>query len=202
LNEIIETEQPTNRTRKGWLVMAGLVAAGAALTGGGVFASWNATTSNSTGAVNSADLGLTYADANGTTFNSTVSDLLPGDYLYRYGNLTNTGTVAEDFTAAVTGSGAITAAGGLQLSVDKCSVAWASNGTCSGTTTALVTTRDVASAGTVALDTIAGSGVSRLRYKFILPSGAASTFKNTTGSVSVALAGTASVAGGRDRSAG
>lgn len=203
MNAHTGSDRKASRARKrGWIVMSGLVAGGTFLTGAGVFASWTESTSANSGAINSADLGLTYTDTNGTTFNSSVADLLPGDYLYRYGNLTNTGTVSEDFTANITGSGAITGAGGLQISVDKCSVAWASNSTCAGTTTNLVSTRDVATAGTVSLDTLAGGGVSRLRYKLTLPANAAASFKGTTGAVQVNLSGVATVSGGRDRSAG
>lgn len=188
--------------RRGWLGVVALTVVGLALAGTGVFASWVATTSATTGAVNTAQLGLTYSDTNGTTFNSGVSNMLPGDYLYRYADLSNTGGLSETFSATVSGSGAITAAGGLQITVDKCSVAWAGNGSCSGTTTNLVTTRDVATAGTVTLDTIAGSGADHLRYKFTLNSLADVSFQGTSGSVTVSISGSSAVSGGQDRTSG
>jgi signal transduction histidine kinase len=52
------------------------------------------------------------------------TNLLPGDYLYRYANLVNTGGLAQDFVADVAGSGVMACAGGLQIAVDSCSLAW------------------------------------------------------------------------------
>src|SRR5262245_56703073 len=78
-----------------WVVVGGRGLAGAALTGSGVFASWAATAQATTGSQQAATVGATNTDTNGTVFTSGVGTLLPGDYLYRYANLVNTGDLAQ-----------------------------------------------------------------------------------------------------------
>lgn len=187
---------------RAWLALAGMTAGGMVATGAGVLATWVATTTATTATVESADLGLTHVDANGTSFSSSTSNLLPGDYLFRYAKLTNTGSVTADFTATVSGSGAVTDTGGLQVTVDKCSVAWATNGACAGTTTNLISTRDVNGAGQLTLDRIAEGGIDHLRYRFSLPASASSALQGASGDVTVVISATPTVPGGRDRSAG
>ncbi|MDG6110021.1 hypothetical protein Daura_20890 [Dactylosporangium aurantiacum] len=192
------------KTRAGqWLVLGAAAAVGTVMTSQGVFASWVATSEATTGAVQAASVGLTHTDTNGTVFSSGVANLLPGDYLYRYANLVNTGALAQDFTAAVTGSGALAAAGGLQIAVDSCSTAWAGNGTCGGTLLPVAAIRDVAGSTDIALGQIAAGGSSYLRYKFMLSAGASqATFQGTTGTVKVTVNGSTPVSGGRDRTGG
>ena len=187
-----------------WLALGVAGAAGAVMTSQGVLASWVATAQSATGAEQAAVVSMTHTDTNGTTFTSGVANLLPGDYLYRYARLVNTGTLAQDFTATVTGTGTgLAAVGGLQIAVDSCSVAWAGDGSCSGTLLPVVTTRDVASAGTVPLGQVAPGGAANLRYKFVLNSLAdQATFQGKTGGASVTVNGTLPVAGGRDRTNG
>jgi len=186
-----------------WLVLGGVAAVGVAMTSSGVFASWVATAQATTGSAQAATVSLTHTDTNGTTFNSGVSDLLPGDYVYRYANLVNTGGLAQDFTASLSGSGALAAAGGLQFAVDSCSVAWAGDGSCAGTLLPVAGARDVAGAAAVPLGQVAAAGTSHLRYKFVLsPSADQATFQGTSGTVSVTIGGSTPVVGGRDRTAG
>jgi hypothetical protein len=171
------------------------------LTTTGVFASWVSTAQSTTGTQTAATVTATHTDTNGTVFSTAVGTLLPGDYLYRYANLVNTGDVTQTFSAAISGSGTLAGAGGLQIAVDSCSVAWAANGSCSGTTTAVLANADVASAGSASLGSLSASGTSRLRYKISLNSSAVqATFQGTTGTVTVAITGTAT--GNRDRTAG
>lgn len=187
-----------------WLALGVAGAVGAVMTSQGVLASWTATAQSATGSEQAAVVGMTHTDTNGTTFNSGVSNLLPGDYLYRYARLVNTGTLAQDFTATVAGTGTgLAAAGGLQISVDSCSVAWAGDGSCGGTLLPVVTTRDVATAGTVPLGQVAAGGAANLRYRFLLNSLADQlTFQGKTGGVTVTVNGALPVGGGRDRTNG
>lgn len=187
-----------------WLALGVAGAAGAVMTSQGVLASWAATAQSATGADQAAVVSMTHTDTNGTTFSSGVSNLLPGDYVHRYARLVNTGTLAQDFTATVAGTGTgLAAAGGLQIAVDSCSVAWAGDGSCGGTLLPVVTTRDVATAGTVPLGQIAPGGAANLRYKFVLNALADQlTFQGKTGGATVTVNGTLPVAGGRDRTNG
>ncbi|MCA2218383.1 CalY family protein [Jidongwangia harbinensis] len=198
-----EGKHQSGRRVGGWFAVVALGAVGAGLTGTGVFASWVSTSAMQTGDHSAAAMGLTHTDTNGTTFTSGVANMLPGDYLYRYANLVNTGTVTESFSAAVTGTGTLAGAGGLRLAVDACSLAWAGDGSCSGSTTPIVTVRDVATAGTVALGDIAAGATSHLRYRFVLDAGAdQATFQGATGKINVAITGTTTAVGNRDRTSG
>ena len=109
---------------------AGAVA-GVLMIGAGAFAAWTSSTTVTTGTYSAATVTASDADHDGTVFTSAISDLLPGDYAYRYRTLTNTGSVTQSFSAAVTGAGALTGTGGLQVTVDSCATAWAS-GVCAG----------------------------------------------------------------------
>lgn len=192
------------RTRAAqWLALGIAGAVGVAMTGQGVMASWVASAQSATGSEQAAIVAMTHTDTNGTTFSSGVSNLLPGDYLYRYADLVNTGTIAQNFTATVAGSGALAAVGGLQMAVDSCSVSFAVDGSCSGSLVNVVTVRDVASAGTVSLGQVAAGTNAHLRYKFLLNSLADQlTFQGKSGGVTVNVNGVLAVAGGRDRTNG
>ena len=195
---------PKRRSQAGrWLLLGGVGMLGAAMTSSGVFASWVATAQNTSGSVQAAALGVTHTDTNGTVFSSGVTNLLPGDYLYRYAKLVNTGGLAQDFVAAIAGSGVMAGAGGLQIAVDSCSLAWAGDGSCAGTLLPVATVRDVASAGTITLGQIAANGTSYLRYEMQLSATAdQTTLQGATGSLTVTISGTTPVSGGRDRTAG
>ncbi len=183
--------------------VAGLSAV--ALVGAGTFAAWQSTTGGTTGTYSAATVTASETDTNGTTFSSAVSNLLPGDYAYRYRVLSNTGSVSQVFSGAVSGAGTLaTTAGGLTIAVDSCSVAWttvAGVSTCSGTTTALLATTGVSTSPSISYGTLAASGTLNLRYTLALPAGAnQATFQGTSGTVTVAITGAGSGTG--DRTAG
>ncbi|GGJ87065.1 hypothetical protein GCM10010123_15840 [Pilimelia anulata] len=194
----------TARTKTvGWLTVSGLTAGGALLTSAGVFASWSSAVDVHGGTNDTAAVGLTHVDTNGTTFSTGAANMLPGDYLYRYATLTNTGELSETFSAAVSGSGDLGAAGGLQLAIDACSVAWAGNGSCSGSTTALAAATDAHSAGSISLGTLAAGAVKHLRYRVQLSAAADQlTFQGKDGAVDVTISGTTVASGNRDRTGG
>ncbi|UWP80410.1 hypothetical protein [Dactylosporangium fulvum] len=173
------------------------------MTSQGVFASWVATANAGTGNAQAATVAVTHTDTNGTVFSSGVSNLLPSDYLYRYANLVNTGGLAQDFTASVNSSGALAAAGGLQLAVDSCSTAWAGDGSCAGSLVQVAAVRDVAGSPAIPLGQLGAGGTAHLRYKFLLsPTADQGTFQGKTGSLTVTISGSTPVAGGRDRTTG
>jgi spore coat-associated protein N len=176
-----------------------------ALVGAGTFAAWQSTTGGTTGTYSAGSVTASEADTNGTTFSSAVSNLLPGDYAYRYRVLSNTGSVSQVFTGAVTGAGTLAStAGGLTIAVDSCSVAWTTVSgvsTCSGTTTNLLATTGVSTSPSISYGTLAASGTQNLRYTLALPSAAnQATFQGTSGTVTVAITGAGSGTG--DRTAG
>jgi hypothetical protein len=182
-----------------------VVGAAVALIGAGTFAAWQSTTGGTTLTYSAATVTASETDTNGTTFASAISNLLPGDYAYRYRTLTNTGSLTQAFTGAVTGSGVLAAtAGGLTLAVDSCSVAWttvAGVSTCAGTTTPLLATTGVSTSPAITYGSLAPSATLQLRYTLALPSNAVqTTFQGTSGTVQVAITGTGGTPG--DRTAG
>jgi predicted ribosomally synthesized peptide with SipW-like signal peptide len=134
------TSSKTNisKTRKAALSIAAAAFA-AALIGVGAYAEWSATTSEAqTVTAGSVDL------ASGVTEASMdASDVAPGDTIRRRVTLTNTGSL-DLRTLTLASSGGATpgtiftdTTNGLQLQIQKCTVAWAADYTCSGTTSSV-----------------------------------------------------------------
>lgn len=145
------------------LAACAVAAAGLAITGGGVYAALNATASNATAqSATSGTLSLTMAN-NGTGFGQAISNLAPGDVVNRYVSLTQGAVLdGKDLTLGVA-DGTPTlltsnATKGLHATITQCSVAWTPGtgaGTCSGTTTVLLTSTALSTltAGPVAVKT-------------------------------------------------
>ena len=160
------------------LAAAAVIAAGGlALTGVGVYASLQATASNTAPqAVSSATLKLTMAD-NGAGFTTAMSSLVPGDVTNRFVELTNGGTsaaqaltigVADPTPTKLTND----ATNGLQVSISSCPVMWTTAGVCGGTATPLVTTSASALRATAASlipGPIAAGAVQHLKFSITLP---------------------------------
>lgn len=161
---------------------------GTALVSSSVFASLTATASNAagSGSVNTGTLKLTQAASGvaGITggFTTAISAMAPGDTVNRYIDLTNGGTLdgsALTLGLAASPSTALTTDGtnGLKITVNQCSVAWTSTGTCSGTTTSNVLSSTAAlslatpAALTLATGSLLASGVSHLQISISLPVG-------------------------------
>ncbi len=175
---------------------AGAVA-GVVMIGAGAYAAWTSSTTATTGTYTAATVTASDADHDGTVFTSAISNLLPGDYAYRYRTLTNTGSVTQSFSAAVSGAGVLAGTGGLAITVDSCATAWAS-GVCSGGSSSVQTLVGVSTSPTISYGSLAAAAAKYLRYTFTLPSGAAQgTFMSTTGTVTVAITG--STAAGSNR---
>ena len=150
--------------RYGKIAVAGLLAASVGLLAtAGVYAGLSAT---ATGAesVSSGTLNLTLTPDVGAGFSNFTAKMAPGDTDNVYVNLNNTGSLASaaGMTLAVAGlpSNALTNGSvvgeGLNVSAVQCSVAWTlATGTCSGTTTPILSTTQVSIMGAgVALSNI------------------------------------------------
>lgn len=185
------------RARDRWRrPLAALVAAGGAgLLGTGAFASWQATAAASTASLDAATGALSAIDAGGGRLSVAVGDLLPGDWLHRYVDVRNTGTVPAATTQTAAATGALGA--GLSVVATGCSVAWDTTaGTCSGTTTAL---GSGPLSGTVSLGTatIAAGGVQHVRYRVELASSAPQSLMGSTATVTISAV--TNLVGGRER---
>lgn len=193
-----------SRTKKVLLSIAALGCA-AGIAGLGTFATFTSTTSASqqvsSGTVTIA-LGATGAATNRLTVNA--SGIVPGDTMQRSFDLANSGSqdlasVTLTTTASPSSLLDTDATNGLQMVVDKCSVAWTESGSspaftysCSGTTSTVLATRAVIGSS-IALSnlgvTTAGA-TDRLRLTLTLPSTAGNTFQGLTSTVSYSFTGT------------
>jgi spore coat-associated protein N len=192
------------RSHKLLLTVAALGTAGA-MAGFGTFATFTSTTSASqsvsSGTVTIA-LGATGAATNRLTVDAT--GVVAGDTIQRSFDLTNSGnqnlaSVALTTTASPSSLLDSDATNGLQMVIDKCSVAWTEAGsspafayTCGGTLTTIIPSRAVigsnlALAGLAALTT---GGTDHLRATLTLPSGTGNTFQGLTSTITYSFTGT------------
>jgi predicted ribosomally synthesized peptide with SipW-like signal peptide len=184
-----------------------VVAAAASLAGLGTFATFTSSTS-ATHTVSSGSVTVALGaagPANRLTVNAT--GIAPGDTMQRAFQLSNSGTIdlagAPTLTTTASPSSLLDTDGtnGLQLVIDKCSVAWTEAGTapaytytCGGTTTSVLASRAVIGSS-LALSNLAdlvtaGSGPDYLRLTLTLPSGAGNTFQNLTSTLTYTFNGT------------
>jgi predicted ribosomally synthesized peptide with SipW-like signal peptide len=180
-----------------------ILGAAASIAGLGTYATFTSTTSQShtiaSGTVTIA-LGATGASTN--RLNIGASALAPGDTIQRSVDLTNSGSldlasVSLTTTAAPSSLLDTDATNGLQMVIDKCSVAWTEAGppytyTCGGTTSSVVASRAVIGAG-IALSNLGSTtagATDHLRVTLTLPSGAGNTLQNQSSTISYAFTGT------------
>ena len=164
-------------------IVASASVGGAALVSSSVFAALTATASNtSAGSVTTGTLSLTQAASavSGITggFTNAITAMAPGDVVNRYVILTNGGTLdAASMTLglAASPSTALTTNGtaGLQITVNKCTVAWTA-GACSGTSTVALATTSALTLATPQAFTpsaLTSGAVSHLQIVISLPAG-------------------------------
>jgi spore coat-associated protein N len=141
------------------------------------------------------DVALGTGQPNRLTVGAT--NVAPGDTIQRAVDITNAGNV--DFASLSLTTNATTTSlldtdttNGLQMVVDKCSVAWTEAGTapaytytCSGTATPVVATRPVVGASLPlgALASLTSGGTDRLRVTLTLPTTADNTFQGLSSTI-------------------
>ncbi|WP_433200382.1 hypothetical protein ACQP00_28675 [Dactylosporangium sp. CS-047395] len=182
----------------------GLAVGGAVLIGNGAFSSWTTTAEVNSGGLSTASGTPTLVDTNGGQFVTAVSNLLPGDYFYRYVDVRNDGTLTSTFTGSVGVTGDL--AGQIAVDAASCTATWTTvNGvsTCSGTTAGI-------GSGTPALNSpvainhgslAPGAGATQhVRYKFTFSSAAPASLQGKNGSISLSVSN--ALVGGSDRTGG
>lgn len=189
------------------LASLAVLAAAASLAGLGTFATFtSSTTATHTVSSGSVTIALGAAGAaNRLTVNAT--GVAPGDTIQRAFQLSNSGTIdlagAPTLTTTASPSSLLDTDGtnGLQMVIDKCSVAWTEAGaapaytyTCGGTTTSVLASRAVIGSS-IALSNLTdlvtgGSGPDYLRLTLTLPSAAGNTFQNLTSTLTYSFNGT------------
>lgn len=185
------------------LATVAVLGAAASIAGLGTYATWTSTTSEnhtiSSGTVTIA-LGATGAATN--RLNVGASALAPGDTIQRSVDLTNSGSIdLAGVTLTTTASPSslldTDATNGLQMVVDKCSVAWTEAGppftyTCSGSTSSVLASRAVIGSNLSLsnLGVTAPGATDHLRVTLTLPSGAPNTLQNQSSTITYAFTGT------------
>ena len=180
-----------------------VVGVASAVAGLGTFATFTSSTSASnavaTGTVVIA-LGSTGASTN--RLNIDASTVAAGDTIQRSFDLSNTGSldlsgVTLTSTASPSSLLDTDATDGLQMVIDKCSVAWTESGsapytyTCGGSTSSVIASRAVIGS-TLAMSnlTLTAGSTDHLRLTLTLPGTAGNTFQNLSSTVSYAFTGT------------
>lgn len=179
------------------VIISAATLGGAALVSSSVFAALTATATNTSQSVQTGTLKLTQASAaspyaGGIT--TAISLMAPGDTVNRYINLTNGGTLdaGSTMTLGLVDSGSASAlttnaTAGLQVVVTACSGPWntVTPGVCTGTTTAMLTTRS-ANAITLAAQTLTlpsglttAGALAYLQISLSLPAGSEVTTNGT-----------------------
>jgi spore coat-associated protein N len=191
-------------TSKKVLLSVAALGVSAGIAGLGTFASFTSTTSASqtvaSGTVAIA-LGAPGA-ANRLTVNA--SGLVPGDTVQRAFTLSNTGnqslaSIGLTTTASPSSLLDTDATNGLQMVVERCSVAWVELGsspafdyTCAGVTTTVIASRPVigANLNMASLSSLTNGGSDQLRLTLTLPSTAGNTLQGLSSTLTYTFLGT------------
>jgi spore coat-associated protein N len=192
-----------------------VVGVAAAMAGLGTFATFTSSTTAShtisSGTVSIA-LGATGASTNRLTVGA--SNVVPGDTIQRAVDLINNGSASSDnlssivLTTTASPSSLLDteATNGLQMVIEKCSVAWTEAGTapaytytCSGTTSTVLASRAVigASMPLTGLSSLTTGSTDHLRVTVTLPTAAPNTMQGLTSTISYNFVGTQRVAGSK-----
>lgn len=184
------------------VVSLALAGAAASVAGLGTFATFTSSTSASNGIASGTvkvDLGAV-GPANRLTVGAT--GLVPGDSLQRAVDLSNTGS--ESLASVVLSTSAspsslldTDAANGLQIAIDKCSVAWTESAppytySCSGSTTSVLASRAVigSNVALAGLSSLAAGSADRLRVTVSLPASAPNSMQGLSSSIVYTFTGT------------
>jgi spore coat-associated protein N len=189
--------------RRKLLATAAILGAAASISGLGTFATFTSSTSAShtisSGTVAIA-LGATGASTN--RLNIDANAIAPGDTIQRSVDLINQGTLnlaSVTLTTAATTSSVLDTDStyGLQMVIDKCSVAWTEAGppytyTCGGATSTVLSTRAVIQSA-VSLSNLGSTtagATDHLRVTLTLPNTAGNAFQNKSSTVQYTFTGT------------
>ena len=192
------------------LLTLAVLAAGATAVGAGTYASFTSSATAGPLTVSSGTQTLSVPAA-GATNRMTVSasNIVPGDTMQRAVNLTNSGNVnlsAITLTSAASVSSALDtdATNGLQVAIDRCSVAWTEAGvspaytyTCGGATSVVLASRAVIGSGVALsnLTTTTAGNTDYLRVTLTFPSAAGNTLQTQSSTINFTFNGAQRTAG-------
>jgi predicted ribosomally synthesized peptide with SipW-like signal peptide len=171
------------------LISFAIVGLAASIAGLATFASFTSSTSAQTQSLTSGTVSIALGTANRLTIGA--SNLVPGDTMQRAVDITNNGSAGTSSVGTITlttgGSGVLLdtdATNGLQMVIDRCSMAWTESGppyayTCGGTTSTVLASRAVVGTN-IALSNMASvsaGSTDHLRVTLTLPAGAGNSFQ-------------------------
>jgi spore coat-associated protein N len=202
------------KTTKRLLGSFAVVGAAAAMAGLGTFATFTSSTS-ATHTISSGTVSIALG-ATGSANRLTVgaSNVVPGDTIQRAADLVNNGGASADnlssvvLTTTASPSSLLDteATNGLQMTIDKCSVAWTEAGTapaytytCGGTTSTVLASRAVigSSMALSGLSSLNTGSTDHLRVTLTLPTAAPNSMQGQTSTISYNFVGTQRVAGSK-----
>jgi spore coat-associated protein N len=187
------------------LLSLAAIGAAASIAGLATFATFTSSVSQSqsitTGTVQIA-LGATGASTNRLNIGATA--VAPGDTIQRSVDLLNTGSlnlasITLSSTATTSSLLDTDATNGLQMVIDRCSVAWTEGGTapaytytCSGTTSTVLASAPVVGTNLALsnLSALTAGNTDHLRVTLTLPGTAGNTFQGLTSTIQYTFTGT------------
>lgn len=158
----------------------------------GTLALWSTTVNTQSGVFTTASINIAANDVKAASFAFSPTGLLPGQSAAQVVKVTNTGSTAFSYSAAVQSSSAL----GQGMTLTVVAGATASNGACGAGTSLATGTAIGAGATTFASNRgplAATSGVENLCLQLTLPSGAGSNLAGTSGTVLFTFTATAGV---------
>ena len=185
------------------LATAAVLGATASIAGLGTFATFTSSTSASH-TVSSGTVTIALGATGGSTnrLNVDATAIAPGDTIQRSVDLINSGSLdLASVTLTTTASPSslldTDTSNGLQMVIDKCSVAWTESGppytyACGGTTSSVLASRPVIGS-TLALSNLGSTtagATDHLRVTLTLPNGAGNTLQNQSSTITYAFTGT------------
>lgn len=167
------------------------------------FASFTSSTTAQAQSLTSGTVSITLGTANRLTVGAT--NLVPGDTIQRAVDITNNGSAGTSSVGSVSLTTTASPSSlldtdttnGLQMVVDKCSVAWTESGppytyTCGGTTTSVLASRAVIG-NSIALSnmsSITAGNTDHLRVTLTLPAVASNTLQGQSSTLSYVFTAT------------
>jgi spore coat-associated protein N len=175
------------------LVVLGVAAS---IAGLGTFATFTSSTAAQAENLSTGTVSIALGTANRLTVGAT--NLVPGDTLQRAVDITNDGSAGTSsvgtisLTTAASSSSQLDAdaTAGLQMNIDKCSIAWTESGppytyTCGGTTSTVLASRAVIGTDVSLsnMSSVTAGSTDRLRVTLTLPSGAGNSLQGQSSTI-------------------
>jgi spore coat-associated protein N len=188
------------RSRAGKILLSiAVLGAAASIAGLGTFATFTSTTSASHTVASGTVVIALGASGSANRLSVGATGLAPGDTLERAVDVINNGTL--DMASVTLATSATTsslldtdATNGLQIVVDKCSVAWTESGppytyTCGGTLTNVIASTSVIQSS-LGLGALTSGSTTHYRAKLTFPSAAGNTLQNQSSTIQYSFTGT------------